>query len=184
MCCIHATFALFYCLLFNLNLNSYEFEFKLNVFESFQKWKSLPFSPLLFSPVGPSLLFLFSLFLSRPKLLVGPAFSGPSPCAGPFRVSFLSPLTASGPHLSGVSSTSRSSPPLLLGLARAPLCRWPSFQARPARRGSRNPLRARIPTTLHPSPRPNRTRLEPESWSCTAPNSVGPHAKAPPLRPI
>ena len=56
LCCIHATFALFYCLLLNLNLNSYEFEFKLNVFESFQKWKSLPFSPLLFSPAGPSLL--------------------------------------------------------------------------------------------------------------------------------
>jgi len=86
-----------------------------------------------------------------------------------------------GPHLSGVSSTSRSSPPLPLGLARAPLCRWPSFQARPARRGSRNPLRARIPTTLHPSPRPNRTRLEPESWSCTPPNFVActPRGRAP-----
>jgi len=79
LCCIHVTFALFYCLLFNLNLNSYEFEFKLNVFEFFQKWKSLPFSPLLFSPAGPSLLFLFSLFLPRPKLLVGPAFSLPWP---------------------------------------------------------------------------------------------------------
>ena len=78
MCCIHATFALFYCLLFNLNLNSYEFEFKLNVFESFQKWKSLPFSPSPFQPNRPISSFSFSLFLPRPKLLVGPAFF-PSP---------------------------------------------------------------------------------------------------------
>ena len=81
MCCIHATFALFYCLLFNLNLNSYEFEFKLNVFESFQKWKSLPFSPLVFSPVGPSLLFLFSFSLhSRgPENHPAPAQNFPQP---------------------------------------------------------------------------------------------------------
>ena len=44
----------------------------------FQKWKTFPFFPILFSPAGPSLLFLFTLFLPRPKLLVGPAFF-PSP---------------------------------------------------------------------------------------------------------
>ena len=66
LCCIHATFALFYCLLFNLNLNSYEFEFKLNVFESFQKWKNLPF-PLSFSAQPDHLFFFFSPFSSFPR---------------------------------------------------------------------------------------------------------------------
>ena len=142
------------------------------------------FFPSPFQPSRPISSFsFFSLSIAaqtpcRPSLF---PFPGPSPCTGPFRISFPSPLIASGPYLSGVSSTSRSSPPLPLGLARAPLCRWPSFQARPARRGSRNPLRARIPTTLHPSPRPNRTRLEPESWSCTPPNFVArtPMGRAP-----
>ena len=72
-----------YCLLFNLSLNSYEFEFKLNVFESFQKkkWKSLPSSPLFFSLAGPSLLFLFSFsLLSRgPENHPAPAQNFPQP---------------------------------------------------------------------------------------------------------
>ena len=145
------------------------------------------FFPSPFQPSRPISSFSFYSLSTAAQTPCRPSlfpFPGPSPCAGQFRVSLHSHLTASGPHLSGVSSTSRSSPPLPLGLARAPLCRWPSFQARPARRGSRNLLRARIPTTLHPSPRPNRTRLEPESWSCKPLNSVGPHAKTPPLRPI
>ena len=62
----------------------FEFEFNLNLFESFQKWKSLPFSPLLFSPLPVPARFLFfpprpnrrpSLPLPRPVSLS----PGPSP---------------------------------------------------------------------------------------------------------
>ena len=61
--------ALFYCLLFNLNLNSFEFEFKLNMFESFQKCKAISFPLLVFSPAGRSL----SPFLPLPFFLFLPA---------------------------------------------------------------------------------------------------------------
>ena len=110
LCCIHATFALFYCLLFNLNLNSYEFEFKLNVFESFQKWKSLPFSPLLFSPAGPSLLFLFSfLFFPAAQKTISPACLPSSFPAQPVSASSPAAHRQEGPACGVVSELGTSS---------------------------------------------------------------------------
>ena len=56
-----------YCLLFNLSLNSYEFEFKLNVFESFQKNGKAFLFPLSFSAQPAHLFFFFSPFSSFPR---------------------------------------------------------------------------------------------------------------------
>ena len=131
MCCIHATFELFYCLLFNLNLNLYEFEFKLNMFESFQKWKCLPFSPLIFSPAGPSLRFLFSFLFfpaaqktipRRPKTFPSPAQLAPP----------LPHRQTGGPRPSGPSPSSGSSGTPAQGV---PAAHAPPRLPWPARRG-------------------------------------------------
>ena len=105
LCCIHATFALFYCLLFNLKLNSYEFEFKLNVFESFQKWKSLPFSPLLFSPLPLPARFLF--FFPR-----GPTAGLASLYRGPFLFLPAHLRARPAPSLPSLAATDRRAPPI------------------------------------------------------------------------
>ena len=60
--------ALFHCLLFNSSLNSPEFKFELNMFESISKENAKLFSlsPSLFSPPGPIPLLSF-IFLSFPR---------------------------------------------------------------------------------------------------------------------
>ena len=131
MCCIHATFELFYCLLFNLNLNSYELEFKLNVFEPFQKWKSLLF-PLSFSAQPAHLFFFFSLFLfipaaqktipRRPKTFPSPAQLAPP----------LPHRQTGGPRPSGPSPSSGSSGTPAQGV---PAAHAPPRLPWPARRG-------------------------------------------------
>ena len=94
--------ALFHCLLFNSSLNSPEFKFELNRFESISKENAKHFSlsPSLFSPAGPIPLLSFfhsfpcspnrSPFLvpakTRPKLLFPAQFAPPSslpPTGGP-----------------------------------------------------------------------------------------------------
>ena len=136
MCCIHATFALFYCLLFNLNLNSYELEFKLNVFEPFQKWKSLLFFPSPFQPSRPISSFSFLFFSSFPRPRK-PSRAGPK--LSPARPSW-HPLSRTGrqagpahqarPPSSGSSGTPAQGVPAahappLLAVTRTPRCRGP-----------------------------------------------------------
>jgi len=87
---------------FSLNLNSFEFEFKLNVFESFSKIENLSLFPFTFQPSQPisSFSFFLSFYRGPNSLSAQPfPFPGPSPRAGPFRASLLSPLTASRPRL-------------------------------------------------------------------------------------
>ena len=110
MCCIHATFALFYCLLFNLNLNSYGFEFKFNVFEPFQKWKSL-FFPSPFQPLRPISSFSFLLFSSFPRPRK-PSRAGPK--LSPARPS-RHPLSRTG-RQAGPARRARPLPPAQAGL--------------------------------------------------------------------
>ena len=86
--------ALFHCLLFNSSLNSPEFKFELNRFESISKENAKHFSlsPSLFSPAGPiPLLSFFFPFLSpQPK-------PQPVSCPGqnPAQTPFSSPVRAS-----------------------------------------------------------------------------------------
>ena len=72
MCCIHAAFPLFYCLV-QFEFEFLEFEFELNFlvfFSKMQKNLSFPLSPLSVHPVFPSFPFPFSpLFSARPSFI-------------------------------------------------------------------------------------------------------------------
>ena len=97
LCCIHIAFALFYCLLFNFNLNSLNLNLNCIGLESFSKCQNLlPF------PLGPVQSLSPFLFSFPPSLPASPAQRPVTPLSRP------SPLHLSPSSLSFIDA--RASP--------------------------------------------------------------------------
>ena len=139
---------------FSLNLNSFEFEFKLNVFESFSKMENLSLFPYPFQPSRPISSFSFSLFLPRPKLLVGPAFSLPQPISARWPI----------PRLPSLPSHCQRAPPVgcfflpcvgrtLAKPESGPATSSPALALTPRRPAA--PIKRTARTPLDPEPKPS-----------------------------
>ena len=146
---------LFHCLLFNSSLNSPEFKFELNMFESISKENAKPFSlsPSLFSPAGPiplslfpSLSHFFPFFPAAQNTSTRrpTPFPRPNPASHPF-LSSLPPT--GGAHLSGPAPSS-CSPRTLIESVRHPSPAPP--RAWPARQGPPPAYKRRRPVLLEP----------------------------------